>query len=158
MKKAKVEGRATSSVVRQKFVKWLRDNDIDFETDHSFSQKSIYYTCLFDNGTEDPVELKIRFSDHPPGYYGYSVDIDTFTEKLTSFDSIISALKRFGIVVENGKYMGTSFAMRWDPNAGVYGGEYVKHSIPVKRGKLGLMFGVSGLAGIGRLFGQHKKR
>jgi hypothetical protein len=158
MKKAKTEGRATSSVVRLKFVKWLRDNDIEFDQDRSFSQKSIYYTCTFDNGTENPVELKIRFSDHPPGYYGYSVDIDTFTEKLTSFDSIISALERFGIVVEKGKYMGTNVAERWEQNASVYGAGYVKYEIPVQRGKPSYMSGVSGLAGIGRLFGPHKKR
>jgi len=118
----------------QKFFKWLKQNDIDFET--SGNRDSIYYHCIFDNGTEDPILLKIRFSNHKAGYRGYTVDIDTFEDDIRTFDDIVKALESYGIVVERGKYLGTRYADTIDMEKGsdTYA-QSKKYDIPIKRGK-----------------------
>ena len=97
----------------------------------------MYYNCSFDNGTDNPIELKIRFSDHPSGYYGYSVDIDTFESNIKSFEDILSALREHGLVIKGTKYMGTTYMKRIDlENGSETYAQTVKYDIPVKRGKM----------------------
>lgn len=133
MKLRQILNEQVNSQTRQKFVKWLKDNDVEFEVDKSRS--STYYQCYFDTGTDDFVDIKLRFSDHPAGYYGYSVDIDTFESNIKSFEDIMSALRDRGLVITGGKYLGAQYIKPYDLEKGseTYG-QRVKRSIPVQRG------------------------
>lgn len=135
MKLRQILNEQVNSRIRQKFVKWLNDNDIEFETDRSRSGSSTYYLCYFDTGTDDFVDIKLRFSDHPAGYYRSSVDIDTFESNIKSFEDIMSALRDHGLVITGGKYMGSQYVKSYDLEKGseTYA-QQVKRSIPVQRG------------------------
>lgn len=108
--------------LQTKFVKWLKSQNIKYKKKVA-GTGSEYLQIDFDNGTEWPEEVTIRFADHRS--INYPVDIDVFNLKITTIDEVFAALyKYYHIVVKSNKYLGqdathqynkTNNDMEWIP-------------------------------------------
>lgn len=130
MKLRNILNEVISKKVHLEFLKWLKDNNLEYEKVAGGKGKdSQYYDIIFDNGTELPNELRIRFSNHPAG--NNAVDIDTYQDHLNTLEDIFVELEReFGLVIQNKKYLGQKWKREWDSETH----SWKKNEMEIKRG------------------------
>lgn len=111
---------AATNSVRLAFSKWLKLNNIEHKIVSGGKGKdSYYYEVTFDNGTDFPEVLKIRFSNHSAGFR--PVDLDTFKDDINTIDDIFKKLNiEFGLVIKNKKYLGQEWQNDFDLTTHTY--------------------------------------
>lgn len=104
--------------VRKQLLKWLKSQNIKFETNQSKTTSSYYIKIFFDyleNNQEFEEEVRIRFANHPMGYNERTVDIDLFSDKIYSLQDLFDKIsKDFNLEIKNAKYYGLNKSRNWD--------------------------------------------